>query len=381
MPAHRLNIVALSTLSLIVGGSAMAAKDAPINAERQPPSSQKGAEQVAPYHARFGRARPVIAIIGLNGGTELTDYVIPYGILSRANVGEIVPIATEAGPITMRPALRLQPMGSMADFDALYPEGADYVIVPAVTGPTNPALLGWIRRQAAKGGTLLSICDGALVLAASGVMNGHRATAHWGTAGYRRKHYPKVRWEDDRRYVADGTIVSSAGISAAVPVSLALIEAIAGHDRAVATASEIGVSTWGPDHDSHRFHPKFGRNLSAFATTIYLNPWLHKRQDLGLPMSNGVDEVALAFAADAYARTGRARTYTVSAALKPVTTLHGLTVLPDRVDAGSFTRVVPVPAASPGSVMDDVLASIARAYGKQTAYGVALDFEYPGFHD
>lgn len=338
-------------------------------------------ERVEPYHARFGRIRPVIAIVGVNSGTELTDYVIPYGILQQAAVAEVVAIATRPGPMTMRPALRVQPQDTIAGFDTRFPEGADYVIVPAVVQRDDPALLGWIRQQAAKGGTLVSICDGALVLANSGVLDGHRATAHWATAGYRRKTYPRVAWTDDRRYVADGKIVSSAGISAAIPTSLALVEAIAGHARAVTVAAEVGAPDWGSAHDSHQFTPTLGRNLSAFATTQYLNGWFHRPQSIGVTVGTGVDEVALALTADAYARTGRAQAYALATSATPVATLHGLTLLPDRTDGRSLSHTVTLASDKPALTLDRVLVEITRLYGRQTAYGVALDFEYPNFHD
>ena len=373
-------LVLASAASLVFGcGSGVAGRAAGAPA-LQSVAAQSRDERIPPYHARFGRTRPVIAIVGENGGTELTDYVIPYGILRRADLGEIVPVATRPGPMTMRPALRLQPQGSVADFDARYPEGADYVVVPAVVRRDDPLLLAWIRDQAAKGSTLVSICDGALVVAGSGVMDGHRATAHWATAEYRRKHFPNVRWVDDRRYVADGRIVSSAGISAAIPTSLALVEAIAGRERAAAVAAEIGAPDWGPKHDSRRFRPRFGRNLSAFAMTQYLNGWFHTPQALGIPVGAGVDEVALALTADAYTRTNRVQAYAFSPSRAPVETLHGLVVLPDRSETRSLDGQIAVPTAKPGRTLDRVLTDIARAYGRQTAYGVALDFEYPGFH-
>jgi putative intracellular protease/amidase len=374
-------VLLLSAASLMVGcGPTAAARTSPEPERYQTVTGSPGDERIAPYRARFGRTRPVIAIVGENSGTELTDYVIPYGILRQADVGEVMPIAIGAGPMTMRPALRLQPQATVTDFDARYPEGADYVVVPAVVRRDDPALLAWIGEQAAKGGTLVSICDGALVVAASGAMDGHRAPAHWATAGFRRAKYPEVRWVDDRRYVADGRIVSSAGISAAIPTSLALVEAIAGHERAVAVAAEIGVPDWSPAHDSQRFHPRLGRNLSAFATTQYLNGWLHKPEALGIPVAAGVDEVALALTADAFTRTGRAHAYALSAGSAPVETRHGLMLLPDRTGTGSLTRTLPVPSGKPGLALDRVLTDIARSYGRQTAYGVALDFEYPGFH-
>ena len=57
---------------------------------------------------------------------------MPYGILRRADVAEVVALATEPGPVTLYPALTVEPQGTFADFDARHTEGADYVIVPAM---------------------------------------------------------------------------------------------------------------------------------------------------------------------------------------------------------------------------------------------------------
>lgn len=343
-------------------------------------ASQAG--KIAPYHARFGRTQPVIAIIGENSGTELTDYVIPYGVLQQAGVATTITLATQPGPITMRPALRIQPDATVAEFDANYPEGADYVIVPAVVRRNDPALLTWIAAQGAKGGTIVSICDGALVVANTGLLKGHRATAHWATQALRTKAYPDVHWVKNVRYVADGRIVSSAGISASMPVSIALVEAIAGHEQAAALANELGVSDWSTAHNSDVFRPRFGVNLMAFVHTTYSNAHLHPMQSFGVPVAAGVDEIALAITADAYSRTGRSHAYALSASDAPLQTRHGLTVLPDRIVGGAnpVDRVLPAFDATPSArVLDKALAGIAQRFGRSTAYGVALDFEYPDF--
>ncbi|MFW2830990.1 DJ-1/PfpI family protein [Sphingomonas sp. ID0503] len=354
-------LLLLSAASLLVGRSSLAADRSAVR-QQQSSANLQVEERIQPFKARFERTRPVIAVVGENSGTELTDYVIPYGILRQADIGEVMAVATRSGSMTMRPALSLQPQASVAEFDARYPEGADYVVVPAVVRREDPALLNWIRAQAAKGGTIVSICDGALVVAGSGVLNGHRATAHWATASYRRKHYPQVRWVPDRRYVADGMVVSSAGISAAIPTSLALVDAVAGHARAAAVAAEIGISDWSSVHDSRRFLPKFGRNLSAFAATQYLNAWFHTPQSLGIHVAAGVDEIALALTADAYTRTGRAHAYALGPGPAPIRTLHGLILLPDRTEAASLTRTISVPASKAGGTLDRVLDDIARSY-------------------
>jgi hypothetical protein len=75
------------------------------------------------------RQRPLIAIIGANVGTETTDYLIPYGILRRADVADVMPLATEPGPVTLYPAPKVEPQATIAGFDARHPDGADYVIV------------------------------------------------------------------------------------------------------------------------------------------------------------------------------------------------------------------------------------------------------------
>ncbi|WP_199268770.1 DJ-1/PfpI family protein [Cognatiluteimonas profundi] len=339
-------------------------------------------ERIAPWRSRFGRSRPVIAIIGNNSGTELVDFVIPYGVLMASDAADVITVATHPGPLTMRPALTLQAQTTARDFNARYPDGADYVIVPAMVDRNDPVLLGWIAGQSRRGATTVSICDGAL--ANAGVSNGHVATAHWATESLRAQQYPGTHWVKDTRYVADGRVVSSAGISAAMPTSLALVEAIAGHARAAAVAAGLGVADWSAQHDSDAFQPRLGVNLRGFAATNYTNHWFHSMQHVGVPVTAGMDEIALAITADAYSRTGRSHAMALAASKDPVTTRHGLVLLPDRVlgDAAALDVVLPALQPAPSAqAFDTVLASIAGRYGRNTAFGVALDFEYPGFHN
>ena len=340
-------------------------------------------EHIAPWHSRFGRTRPVIAVIGNNSGTELVDFVIPYGVLMASGAADVITVATHDGALTMRPALRLQAQATARDFNARYPDGADYVIVPAMVDRNDPVLLGWIAGQSRRGATTVSICDGALVVANAGVSEGHVATAHWATESLRMQQYPGTHWVKNTRYVADGRVVSSAGISAAMPTSLALVEAIAGRARAAAVASELGVADWGTQHDSDAFQPRLGVNIGGFAATNVTNHWFHSMQHIGVPVTAGVDEIALAITADAYSRTGRSHAVALAESKAPVTTRHGLVLLPDRMrddTAPALDAVLPALQPEPSArVFDTVLASIADRYGRNTAFGVALDFEYPGF--
>ncbi|HEX8064283.1 MAG TPA: DJ-1/PfpI family protein [Allosphingosinicella sp.] len=335
--------------------------------------------KIDPYRPRLGRTRPLVVVVGENSGTELTDFTIPYGILKEAGVADVLTASTRPGPIRMSPALQVRPDLNVGEFDRRYPEGADYVVVPAMEKNEDPLVTAWLAAQARKGATLVSICDGALVLANSGVMDGHRGTAHWATHALREKRYPRTTWLRNARYVADRRIVSSAGISAAVPTAIAMVEAIAGRDKAAAMARQLAVADWSNAHDSEIFRPRAGGNLAAFATIMYTNGWIHRRDQVGIPLEPGVDEIAVALAADAWSRTGRSQAYGIAASPAPVVSRHGLTILPDRAGAGprGIDRMLRLPNRPPGEIFDDVLAQVRAAYGMKTAYGVALVFEYP----
>jgi putative intracellular protease/amidase len=336
------------------------------------------ADHITPYVSRFGRTRPIIAIIGENSGTEVTDFLIPYGVLKQSNTADVFAVSTQTGPLTLRPALTIEPDATIAVFDQRFPHGADYVIVPAVNRIADPTLIAWISAQAAKGATIISICDGALVVANTGLMNGRKATAHWATKGYRRKHYPKVLWQKNVRYVVDGKIVSSAGISASMPTSLALVEAIAGQNAAAVEAKALGVKDWSPRHNSEAFEPRLGVNLFPLIAVNFTNGWFHKPEIIGVSVDQNTDEIALAFTADAWSRTGMSRAYVLSTDQLPITTKHGLIVLPDSVKHQTY-NLKAIGTDTAMQTLDDALSGIAKRYGRSTAYGVALDLEYPGF--
>ncbi|HEV8313716.1 MAG TPA: DJ-1/PfpI family protein, partial [Burkholderiaceae bacterium] len=291
------------------------------------------------YHARFDRARPLIAVVGLNAGTEVTDFVVPYGILTHAGVADVMALATGPGPIKMRPALVIEPHATIEQFDQRFAQGADYVIVPAVAmGRHNdPVLLGWLQDQAAKGATIVSVCDGALVVAEAGLFRGRRATGHWATQARREHDYPDTRWLKNTRYVADGNVISTAGVSAAIPLSLALVESIGGQQRAERVAQELGVDAWGPQHDSEPFHLGLRHYLAAAGNMLF-----SPREDIGLPVADGVDDIALALAIDAFGRTHRSPVYALAASAGAVRTRYGLALRPDRVagDGAAPLRVV-----------------------------------------
>ena len=90
-------------------------------------------------------------------------------------------------------------------------------------------------------GRLISVCSGALVLAAAGVIDGHEATTHWTHAKDVTARFPKVHWRVDRLFVKSQAIYSSAGVSAGIDLALSIIEEDHGSAVSLATARELVV--------------------------------------------------------------------------------------------------------------------------------------------
>lgn len=345
--------------------------------EQRPASLDSDSAFVIPTYApRFGRSRPIVAVVGENTFTELTDYVIPYGVLHESGVADVVALATKVGPIQMFPALKIRPQSTVNEFDARFPEGADYVIVPAVHRTDDAALLSWVTSQAAKGATIVGVCDGVWVVANAGLLKGRKAVGHWYSFDDLEKKFPETTWVRNRRYVADGRFVTTTGVTASIPVSLALVEAIGGYERALSVARAIGATDWNAAHRSGDF--KLRALHMYVAATNWVSFWSH--EEIGVPISNGMNEVALALTADAYSRTYRSNAVSISPSAEEVRTRGGLLILPDRLTGGPKApnrTLKPPDGTKPVVALDAALRDIADTYGQATSAFVALQMEYP----
>ena len=273
------------------------------------------------------RQRPAIAILALNEGTEVSDLLSSYGVLAQSGVADVTVVADRTDPIRLYPGgIRVETQATTAQFDAAHPDGADYVVVPAMEPRDDPAVIAWIKAQHAKGAKIVSICNGSLTLAAAGLLDGRRATGHWYSIPQLQAEQPTMQWVRDRRYVVDRGVATSTGITASIPLMLALVEAIGGRGEAEKLAMRLGAATWDAGHSTAAFqltveHRKtYVRNKLSF--------WRH--ETVGIKIDQDVDEIALGFMADAYARTELTTAIAVGGAGGLVQSRHGLRLLPRR---------------------------------------------------
>lgn len=321
------------------------------------------------------RERPLVAVLGHNAGTETTDFLVPYGVLKASGAADVVAVAPEQGTMRLLPALSVEPEATLAAFDDRHGDGADYVIVAAMHPRDDARILEWLRQQSNKGAIIVGICSGVQTLAAAGLLIDRRATSYWYDAEDLASAYPTTRWVRDRRYVVDGNIVTTTGISASMPISLALVEAIAGQGRARALAAQLGAGDWNEAHDGAAFD--FDHQMIGSALDNKLAFWRH--ETIAVPVQPGVDEIALAFTADAWSRTFATNVVSVASDGASVPTRHGLLIHPDRTlgDADVDTVLPALRIRQPGQSLAEALTAIESRYGRATSAFVATQLEHP----
>ena len=122
-------------------------------------------------------------------------------------------------------------------------------------------LLAWLRRIAPRVRRFGSVCTGAFVLAAAGLLDGRRATTHWRQCDRLAREYPKITVEPDSLHVKDGATYTSAGVTAGMDLALALLEEDCGRRIALATAREMVLFLKRPGGQS-----QFSTHLEAQTT-------------------------------------------------------------------------------------------------------------------
>src|SRR5712671_6343515 len=130
----------------------------------------------------------------------------------------------------------------------------------AVAGALTPGVIKFLRQALQRSRRLASTCTGAFVLAEAGLLDGRRATTHWERARELRTRFPKVKVEEDRIFIIDGPVWTSAGMTAGIDLALAMIEKDLGADVARAVAKKLVV-----------YHRRAG-GQSQFSALLELEP-------------------------------------------------------------------------------------------------------------
>lgn len=183
---------------------------------------------------------------------ELLDAYGPAEMFGNlAGRVKIVTVAEKAGPV----ASTQGPQGT-ADFGFDDCPELDLILVPGGFGSLaqskNAAMISWLRTRAASAELVMSVCSGASLLAEAGLLDGRRATSNKQYFSVITKQAPQVQWVKEARWVDDGNVITSSGVSAGMDMSLHVIQRLFGDETAarIANATEY---QWHRDADVDPF--------------------------------------------------------------------------------------------------------------------------------
>jgi len=180
---------------------------------------------------------------------EALDFAGPFEVFTTANrvarktglalddAFTVFSVAASLKPVTLRAGMTVIP-----DFALEHAPDIDVLIVPGGVVSAEmlkPEVIAWIQRSSVQARVTASVCTGAFLLATANVLVDHKVTTHWEDIADLRQQFPRLHVVENTRWVDEGNIVTSAGISAGIDMSLHLVEKLAGRPLAVATARQM----------------------------------------------------------------------------------------------------------------------------------------------
>jgi len=269
--------------------------------------------------------KPTVAILLGNTPTEATDFLGPYAMFAEAEVYNVYAIAASHGLRTLTGGLEVIPQLTFAELDALLTRGPDILVIPAMSdirSHDNTPVLQWLRQQANGYTLLFSWCDGAEVLAESGLVDGKTVTAHWGSIDGYERAYPAVHWQRGMRYIDADNLLTTAGLTSGIDATLHLLE----KQNGGAAVAKVTAALHLPESEFLKTPRMQQFVFSASDSTMLLNfafGWPKRRA--GIWLYDGVGELDLAAALDVYGMTDHLHTVADGTA---VLSQHGLHFVP-----------------------------------------------------
>jgi transcriptional regulator GlxA family with amidase domain len=191
-------------------------------------------------------------------------------------------VAPGGGPVALSSGLALHaaPLPEPAPLDTLVVAGGSGVRELLADEP----LLDWVRASSALARRTTSVCTGAFLLAAAGLLDGRRATTHWASCRALAERFPAVRVESDPIFVRDGDVATSAGVTAGMDLALALVEEDLGARVALEVARWLVLFVKRPGGQA-QFSAQLAAQAAQRAPLRELQAWMADHLDADLSVS------------------------------------------------------------------------------------------------
>ena len=271
----------------------------------------------------YDRSKKTAVILVSNEGTETTDLLVPYEVFSASGKFNVYTVAPKRQISPLNGGVDIIPHFSFAEFEQNVGTSPDLIVIPAVHNWQDPELIKWIVEHSNEKNVILSVCEGARLLAATGLLENRQATTNWFAIDSLKKQYPNTDWVKDVKYLEDGNIITSPGvITGAMNGSLHTLEKLAGKGVVREIAQKLNY----PFTDSEKFDsPSIKlRDTLWLLTAAY--QW-HK-QNIGVFLDDGIGEINLTAVLDTYPRSFTARTISIAPERKIIHSQYGLDLVP-----------------------------------------------------
>ena len=225
---------------------------------------------------------------------QILDAAGPLEALCKANELSPTPryrlalLAERAGPLRTSGGVQLQAERGYREISTRALRDLDTLLVAGGRGVMraieDPALIDFVRQAAGQARRVASVCSGSFILAEAGLLDGRRATTHWDSAELLASRYPQVQVDPDPIYIRDGKVWTSAGVTAGIDMTLALIEADHGRELARAVARQLVVYMMRPGGQD-QFSPHLELRPPQDERLTRLLDWIesHAGGDLSVP--------------------------------------------------------------------------------------------------
>jgi len=199
--------------------------------------------------------------------------------------------AAKKGPVRLSSGLEVIAQSKMGDGPA-----ADILLIPGGIGANdavdNDEFIARVREGAQKAARIVSVCSGAFILAAAGLLDGRRATTHWRVSDDLIRQYPKVNVVPDAIFTRDGNVYTSAGVTAGIDLALALVEEDLGGSIAIEVSRMLVLYFRRPGTQS-QFSAPLKSQEAAGERFASLHAWLLEHIDETVSVETMADRVSM----------------------------------------------------------------------------------------
>ena len=285
-----------------------------------------------------------------------------FNVYSVAPERMVLPLVSQSFKAT---SLDFIPHFSYAEYESQIGRDPDLIVIPGIpwyTPERDAAMVDWIRAHAGPRTTILGICVGGIILADTGLLDGHTATTNAGVFADLASKHPDTTWVPNVRWFDDGTMVESTTLTSGIDATLHVVDRFAGRAKALDVARQIGYTNtaylddpswpW-PSEQWPTPSPLDDRIGTLITTGVFRG-----QQNLGVPLFDGVSEMGLAGLLDPTTGSLNFHSFVMAPERTVIHSLNGFQFVPrdDFSTVPTLDRVL-VPAGANSDAKRQVVAA------------------------